>query len=405
MAAACAARRLHVEGGSSLMTTTIAAVNGATRQAPATTDWVAVARALGPGFASRAAAYDANDSFPVENYQELKEHRVFGAPVPAELGGGGASYTELCAIVRELGRHCGATALSLSMHMHLTGTMVWLWRQGAPVAPLLERIAGEQLVLITSGASDWLDSSGTAERVDGGYRITARKNFCSGSPAGDLFLTSALYEDPNDGPTALHFAVPMKALGLTVLDNWRTMAMRASGSNDIVLDGVFVPDSAISSRRPRGAWTPVFNVIGAVAAPVIMSVYLGVAEAARDLALQKIAKKRDDPDVWQLVGEMENALVTGQLAVQSTIELNADYTFAPEKATFNAMVIRKTIAAQALMTAVEKALEAVGGAGIYRATGLERLVRDIHAAQFHPLQAKRQYRFTGRMALGLDPVG
>jgi alkylation response protein AidB-like acyl-CoA dehydrogenase len=289
--------------------------------------------------------------------------------------------------------------------MHLTGTMVWLWRQGAPVAPLLERIAREQLVLITSGASDWLDSSGSAERVDGGYRITARKNFCSGSPAGDLFLTSALYEDPNDGPTALHFAVPMTAPGLTVLDNWRTMAMRASGSNDIVLDGVFVPDGAISSRRPRGAWTPVFNVIGAVAVPVIMSAYLGVAEAARDLALQKIAKKRDDPDVWQLVGEMENALVTGELAVQSTIELNADYAFAAEKATFNAMVIRKTIAAQALMTAVEKALEAVGGAGIYRATGLERLVRDIHAAQFHPLQAKRQYRFSGRTAMGLDPVG
>ena len=138
--------------------------------------------------------------------------------------------------------------------------------------------------------------------------------------------------------------------------------------------------------------------------PVIMSVYLGVAEAARDLVLQKSAKKRDDPDVWQLVGEMENALVTGQLAVQSTIELNADYTFAPEKATFNAMVIRKTIAAQALMTAVEKALEAVGGAGIYRATGLERLVRDIHAAQFHPLQAKRQHHFSGRVAFGLDPV-
>jgi alkylation response protein AidB-like acyl-CoA dehydrogenase len=369
------------------------------------TDWVAVARALGPGFASRAAAYDANDSFPVENYQELKEHRVFGAPVPAELGGGGASHRELCAMLRELGRHCGATALALSMHMHLVGTMVWLWRQGAPVAPLLERIAAEQLVLITSGASDWLNSSGTAERVDGGYRVTARKSFCSGSPMGDLLLTSALYDDPADGPTVLHFALPVKTPGLTVLDNWRTMAMRASSSNDIVLDGVFVPDAAISSRRPKGAWTPVWNAVTAVAAPIVLSVYRGVAEAARDLALQKVAKKRDDPDVWYLVGELENALVSGQMAIQGMIDLCADYTFAPDLATSNAIVIRKTIAAQSLTLAVEKALEAVGGGGIFRAMGLERLVRDIHTAQFHPLQAKRQHRFTGRLALGLDPIG
>jgi alkylation response protein AidB-like acyl-CoA dehydrogenase len=368
------------------------------------TDWVAVARELGPGFASRAAAHDANDSFALENYQELRERRVFSALVPAELGGGGASPPELCAALRELGRHCGATALALSMHTHLVATMVWLWRQGAPVAPLLERIAREQLVLITSGASDWLNSSGTAERVDGGYRVTARKPFCSGSPAGDLLLTSAIYDDPTEGPTVLHFAVPLKTPGLTVADNWRTMAMRASGSNDIMLDGVFVPEAAISSRRPKGAWTPVWNVLPAIAGPLIMSVYLGVAEAARDLALQHVARKRDDPDVWYLVGEMENALVTGQLAVQGMVDLCSDDALPPATSTANAALIRKTIAAQALSLAVEKALETAGAGAIFRSLGLERLVRDIHAAQFHPLQAKRQHRFAGRAALGLDPT-
>ena len=386
------------------MTVSIAATIAGTEPAQGI-DWVAVARELGPGFASRAAAYDANDSFALENYRELKECRVFSAPVPAELGGGGASPAGLCAVLRELGRHCSATALALSMHMHLVGTMVWLWRQGAPVAPLLERVAREQLVLITSGASDWLNSSGTAERVDGGYRVTARKSFCSGSPMGDLLLTSALYDDPTEGPTVLHFVVPLETPGLTVLDNWRTMAMRASGSNDIVLDGVLVPDAAISSRRPKGAWTPIWNVLPAIAGPLVMSVYLGAAEAARDLALQKVTHKREDPDLWYLVGEMENALVTGQTAVEAMVERCAEYALTPDTATANAALIRKTIAAQALTSAVEKALEAVGGGGILRAMGLERLVRDIHAAQFHPLPAKRQHRFTGRVALGLDPVG
>jgi alkylation response protein AidB-like acyl-CoA dehydrogenase len=368
-------------------------------------DWIAVARDLGPSFASRAAAHDANDSFPAENFRELAEHRVLSAGVPAELGGGGATPAELCAFLRELGRHCGSTALALSMHTHLVCTTVWLWRQGAPVAPLLERIAGEQLVLVSTSASDWLDSNGTAERVDGGYRITARKHFASGSPAGDLLLTTALHDDPAEGPTVLHFSTPLKAPGITVLDNWRTMAMRASGSNDLVLDGLFVPDGAVSSRRPKGAWVPFLNVVTAVAVPMVMSVYLGVAEAARDVALQKVAARRDDPDVWYLVGELENALVTGQLAVQAMIDLGGDYAFAPDMATANAVLIRKTIAAQALLLAVEKALETAGGGGLFRSVGLERLVRDVHAAQFHPMQAKRQHRFAGRAALGLDPVG
>jgi alkylation response protein AidB-like acyl-CoA dehydrogenase len=368
------------------------------------TDWLAVARELAPGFASRAAAYDANDSFVAENYQELKARRVFSAGIPAELGGGGATYPELCGLLQQIARSCGSTALALGMHTHLVATMVWAWRQGQPVGPRLEQIAAQQLVLVTTGASDWLDSSGTAERVEGGYRITARKPFASGSPGGDLLLTSAAYDDPNDGPIVLHFAVPLKAPAVMVLDNWRTMGMRGTGSNDVKLDGVFVPDDAVEVRRPRGTWFPVLNAVATIALPLIMSVYLGVAEAARDLALGQVAKKRDDPDVWYLVGEMENALVTGRMAVRELIDLCADYSFAPEIGTANAAFIRKTIVADALRLAVEKALEAVGGSGFFRSTELERLLRDMQAVQFHPLQAKQQHRFSGRLALGLDPV-
>jgi len=270
---------------------------------------------------------------------------------------------------------------------------------------VLRRIAAEQLVLVSTGASDWLASSGTAERTDGGYRVSGRKVFGSGSPAGDLLLTSALYADPTEGPTVLHFAVPMNSAGVTVLDNWSAMGMRASGSNDVLLDGVYVPDSAVSLRRPKGKWHPIFNMLITVASPIVMSAYLGVAEAAHDVALQRLQSKRNDPEVWYLLGELENALVTAGLAVQGMVELCADYAFTPDVATVNAVLIRKTIAAQALITVVEKALEAVGGTGLLRSMGLERLLRDIHGAQFHPLPAKRQHRFTGRVAFGLDPAG
>lgn len=213
-------------------TSVVAQAHAATRH----TDWMAMARDVGPAFAARAADLDERDAFVAENYAELQAHRFFSAGVPAELGGGGASHPELCAMLRELARHCGSTALALSMHTHLLAFAVWRWRQGEPVEPLLRRVAQEQIVLVSTGASDWLDSSGTADKVEGGYRVTGCKIFGSGSPAGTLLVTSAVYDDPAAGPTVLHFPVPLAAEGVTVLNNWRTLGMRATGSHDVLLD-------------------------------------------------------------------------------------------------------------------------------------------------------------------------
>ena len=183
------------------------------------------------------------------------------------LGGGGASHTELCEFLRELAQSCGSTALALSMHMHLLAATVWRWRQGHPVEPLLKRIVQEQTVLISSGGSDWLDSSGTAEKVDGGYCITARKIFSSGCPKGDLLMTTAVYDDPQDGPTVLHFPVPFADERVTITDTWHTLGMRGTGSHDVMIEGVFVPDSAVALRRPKGQWHPFFNVVASGGVP------------------------------------------------------------------------------------------------------------------------------------------
>ncbi len=368
------------------------------------TNWEAVARDLAARFSARAADHDADDSFVAENYAALRERRVFSAGIPTELGGGGASHRELCTMLRILGQGCGSTALALSMHTHLVATTVWRWKQGHPVEPLLRRVSDQQLVLISTGGADWLESSGSVEKVDGGYRVSARKIFCSGSPAGGLLVTSAPYDDPQEGPMVLHFAVPMDGTGVTVLDNWRTMGMRGTGSNDIMLENVFVPETAVSMRRPRGKWHPFFATVCAVALPLVMSVYLGVAEAACTLAATSGKKRAADPNVPYLLGEMENALVAAEMAVQGMIDLCDDYAFEVSTQTANAVLIRKTIAANACIQAAEKALEATGGGGFFRSSGLERMLRDVHGGRFHPLQEKRQHLFTGRLTLGLDPI-
>jgi alkylation response protein AidB-like acyl-CoA dehydrogenase len=371
----------------------------------ARTDWQAVIDEIGPQFAARAAAHDANDSFVADNFADLKRRKIFSAGVPAELGGGGASHAELCALLRQLARYCDSTALALSMHTHLVAATVWRWHQGHPVEPLLKRIANEETVLISSGGSDWLDPSGTAEKVEGGYRITARKVFSSGCPAGELLITMAVYDDPQDGPTALHFPISFADEHVTIMDNWRTLGMRGTGSHDVVIDGVFVPESAVALRRPTSKWHPFFNVVAAVALPLIMAVYVGVAEAASDLALGHARKKRQDAQTPYLIGEMTNALTTAQMAMQGMIDIAANYTFAPVDETANAIFIRKTIAAQAAIQTVEKAMQVVGGASFFRSLGLERLFRDVQGGLYHPLHEKRQHLFTGRMALGFEPVG
>jgi alkylation response protein AidB-like acyl-CoA dehydrogenase len=367
-------------------------------------DLTRLAETLGPLFAKGAAERDAEDAFVAGHYDMLREHRVFSALVPGELGGGGARHSAMCAFLRRLAHFCPSTALALSMHQHLVAAAVYHHRNGRPGRVLLQRVAESELVLISTGANDWMESNGAVQRADGGYRVTARKPFGSGAPKGGLLVTSAPFDDPKEGWQVLHFAVPFDASGLSLADDWHTLGMRATGSRTIVLDNVFVPEDAIALRRPRGRFHPAWNVILTVAMPLIMSVYAGVAEAAAAIGREQAKTRVRDPSVPYLLGELANSLTTVQLAAEDMIRLAQDLDFEMSLDLTNAILIRKTIAAEAVLSTVEKALEAAGGAGFYRKLGLERLLRDAHGAQFHPLAAKRQHRFTGRVTLGLDPI-
>lgn len=367
-------------------------------------DWLARADAIAQDIAAQAARHDAEDTFVFDAYARLKAEGFFSALVPVELGGPGASFTEICQVIRRLGAACGSTALAFSMHTHLVAVAAWRWRvQGAPTEGLLKRVAAENLILVSSGGSDWLKSAGAAVKVDGGFRITARKIFSSGCLVGDLLSTSAVYEDPEAGPTVLHFAVPLKAEGVTIADTWRTLGMRGTGSHDVELKDVFVPDGAIAGRRPQGAWHPLFHAISKIAFAAIYSAYVGVAEGARATALTIARKKADDGHLAYLVGEMENAFQTADVMLADMVALAETDAIGPD-VTGRAMIGR-TVVAQSAIKTVERAMEVAGGASFYREAGLERAFRDIQGARFHPLQEKPQLRYAGRLALGWDIDG
>ena len=367
-------------------------------------DWTSIARDLGPRFAGRAAAHDATDTFVGDNYRELREHRVFSAGVPAELGGGGASHAELCEMVRALASSCGSTALALAMHTHQVAIAAWRWRHERGVGePLLRRIAAQQAILVTSGGSDWIAGSGRAEPVDGGYRISGRKIFASGAPAGDLFMTMAIHDDPDGGPTVLHVAIPFDAPGLAVQDTWRTLGMRGTGSHDVVLDSVFVPDAAVGLRRPAGRWSPAWHMVVMHALPLIYAAYVGVAEAARPVALRAAAPRRHDPAVQELAGRLDSELAVARMALRQMVDAAA--RDCPGVETTNEVMIGRAVAGRAAIRTVEAAMELASGAGFYRDLGLERLFRDVQGARYHALRASAQLAYAGRVALGLDVDG
>lgn len=369
------------------------------------TDWVATARSLSDDFGTRAAKHDADDTFVAENYDALRMAKLFSAPIPADLGGGGATYPEHVAIIRTIARGCGSTALAYSMHSHLLQATIWRHRHNAtpPAEPLLRRIAKEELILVSSGGSDWVEGSGTLTKDNGNYRFSARKIFGSGGPSGDLLLTTGVYEDPQNGPTVLHFGVNMHDPGVKVQDNWRTMGMRGTGSNDIAIENVAVADAGVSVRRPKGKWHRFFDVVSPLIWPLVMSAYVGVAEQAHDIAMTFAAKRKDDTITQDLVGEMRTQLLIAQETLERMTAL-ASSDYEPSVALSDLTYRRKTALARAALRAVELAMDVASGAAFFRSAGLERCFRDIQGVRYHPWQERKQYRFSGRIALGLDPL-
>jgi alkylation response protein AidB-like acyl-CoA dehydrogenase len=364
-------------------------------------DLVDTVRRLGADFAERAAEVDENDRFVADNYQALKAAGLVEAGVPAELGGGGAEVRELAAMLRELARHCGSTALAFSMHTHQVAIPAWRWRHQKAVAvePLLKRVASERIVLLSSGGSDWIAGSGKAEKVDGGYRISARKVFTSGAAAGNVLMTGAVVHKEGEPDAVIHFPVPMAAPGVTVLDTWRSLGMRGTGSNDVLIEGLFVPDASVAVTRKSGEWHPLFQIIATIAFPLIYAVYLGVADSARDIALGMAKGKRQSQHATRLAGEMDTTLRAAQLAHRwmiETVERNA-----PSAESVNEVMIGRSLVAKNAIRTVDLAMELAGGASFYRGNGLERCFRDVQGARFHPLQAGPQAEYAGAMALGL----
>lgn len=369
---------------------------------PTTASLVERAAAVGETLAAHAARHDDEGSFVQEGFDALRESGLLAMAVPVELGGSGATIRKIVAVQRELAHHCGSTALASSMHQHVVAFTAWRYRREMPGAEAtLRRVADDGILLVSTGGGDYTRPKGVAVKVDGGYRVSGHKRFASQSSIGHVMSTMFEFDDPEQRRRVLNMAVPIASDGVTVHDNWNTLGMRGTGSNDVTLEDVFVPDERVTANRPHGVIDGPLQVISSIAFPIICGAYLGVAEAAFAAAVDGLSDdKKTSAIVQRQVGLMASRLQAAEWALKGALDLVGDDP-TPSMERYAAVMLAKREIALAGVEVCDLAMELAGGAAYFKGSVVERCYRDIRAIKFHPLTPEETLVHAGRVALGL----
>ncbi len=398
--------------------------------------FIDLAAKLADDFAQRAAQHDEDESFPFENYEQMRECNYTNLIIPEEFGGLGATLLERIKAQERLAQGDGATALAINMHFNVLGLLVDLYkrdgrrrasessrRDGPPrivvetenITEKLSRIGRERLICGGSGSEPDnavinLRPRTEARRVEGGFLVNGRKIFGTQSVRLDYFFAEATWPDAPNGPTIITFFIePKHTPGLIFKDDWHTMGMRSTASRGSELKDAYVPDSAVILRRAVSN-SAIITRVFAKAPFSIGAPYVGIAVAARDFVVEFMRDRpryplkkpmSHLPAVFNKVGEMD-LLIEGARAAMWKAAAEVEYDDPASWA-------RKAIAACMIarensVRVVDLALRAVGGASYFKRLPLERLFRDVRAGLYHPFDPDESIEFLGRSAFGL-PMG
>jgi alkylation response protein AidB-like acyl-CoA dehydrogenase len=366
-------------------------------------------------FAERCGGYDKANRFFQEDFADLRDAGYLTMAVPRELGGRGLTLAEVCREQRRLAYYAPATALGINMHVYWVGLVADLWRSGDRSLEWLlkEAMAGE---VFNAGHSERgndlpvLLSTTKAERVDGGFRFTGHKMFGSLAPVYTRFGLHGMWAEAEGGPKIVHAFMPRDTVGCRIVETWDTMGMRATRSDDVVLDGAFVPDKCIARIVPAGGVDAFVLGIFAWALMGFGNVYCGMAKRAIDLTVPAVRKKTAiavsrsmayHPGLQQAVAEM--ALLFDPIGPHLDAVAEDWSAGVAHGATWPAKIVSaKYHAVTACWRIVDKAMELSGGAGMFRGNDLERLFRDARCGGFHPANSFLVHEIVGKTTLGID---
>jgi alkylation response protein AidB-like acyl-CoA dehydrogenase len=358
-------------------------------------------RALAQGkFASRAAEIDRDARFPTENYADLKAHDLLGICIPAAHGGRGADLRAYMLAAAEIGRYCGATALTFNMHVSSclwTGVLAdGVDMSAAQRAEHATMRAHHYHRILKNGAiyaqpfSEGGDAAAgkaafgtTALRTDNGWIINGRKIFASLSGHADYYgVLCTELDTPDSRPSranTMYVAIQRDTPGVSVEGHWDPLGMRGTVSRTLIFKDVFIPFS--EQLMPRGVyfnaarqWPHMFMTL--------TPSYMGIAQAAYDFTVRYLrgempgtppVKRRMYPTKQLAVAQMKIMLEqTKSLWFQSISEARPN----PGKES----LLRAWAAQYSVMENANEiaqlAIRTCGGQAMLKSLPLERLYRD-----------------------------
>ena len=365
----------------------------------------------------RAPEYDRENRFFFEDFEALKTVGYLKMAIPTELGGMGKTLAEVCLEQRRLAYYAPATAIAINMHLYWTGIAADLWRMGDKSLEWLLLEAANNKVFAAGHAESGNDvpvlySTSKAERGDGGWNINAHKNFGSLTPVWDYLGFHAADDSDPENPKIVHGFVPRDSEGLSIQESWDTLGMRATRSDDTIFKDVFVADDKIAAVVPQGLAGANLFILGIFAwsQPTFGNVYLGIAQRAFDLALEKIKDKKSKAlprgmayhaGIQHYIAEMAIELETLPCHLNKVAE---DWSNGVDHgAMWGAkLVTAKYKATEGAWRVVDMAMEISGGFGIFRRSGMERLFRDARLGRVHPANTFLTHELVAKSMLGLN---
>jgi alkylation response protein AidB-like acyl-CoA dehydrogenase len=376
-----------------------------------------VSQALLEKCRERASLYDRENRFFLEDFEDLRAAGYLRMAVPVEFGGLGLRLPAVARETRRLAQYAPATALGLNMHNYWVGDAADAWRSGDRSVEwiLKEAAAGE--VFAAGHAEHGNDIPGLlsttkAERVEGGYRFTGRKAFGSLSPVWTRLGMHAMETSDPTAPKIVHAFMPRDTTGYAIKETWDVLGMRATRSDDTILDGAFVPDHYVARVVPAGAAGVDPIILGFFTWGLVgfANVYYGLASRIRDVLIEQLKSKTSialtrpmiyHPEVQHGIAEITMDLE----AMGPHVEVIAN-DWAEGRAGadwFLRLVAMKHRVVEAAFRIADRALDLSGGFGMFKKSELERLFRDSRAGKFHPANPLLTHEIVGKIALGISP--
>ena len=364
------------------------------------TELTTLARRLGQNkFAARAAIFDREARFPTENYADLREAGLLGICVPREYGGLGADYRAYALTAAEIGRYCGATALTWNMHVC---SALWSGRladamtmdnherrdHGRRRALHYARIVEQGAIYAQpfseggSAAAGAVPFATSARRDGDGWRLNGRKIFASLSGSANYYGILCTEERSDAAPSrrhTLYVAVPATAQGLSVTGEWDPLGMRGTVSRTLLLDDVWV--SADEALMPAGLYYQAATRMPHMFL-TLTPTYIGIAQAAYDFTVRYLRgevpgqsgdKRRSSAAKQHNVAQMlicleQTKALWFQVVSEACIDPSREQVLRAYAAQFSVMENANELCQLAIRTC--------GGQSMLKSLPLERLYRD-----------------------------